>query len=118
MDEFEVGEEEFEAYLEMLESSGTLHRIGGHADLIQNPIELQAQLVSNGIYCGDGDAYESAEAIRLASGAADWILLLQLDSEEEAGMMWGDMGRLYFLIHKKDLANGNFDKVWTILQCS
>jgi uncharacterized protein YwqG len=118
MDEFEVSDDEFDAYLGILESSGTMHRIGGHADLIQNPIEIEAQLVSNGIYCGDPDAYDSAEAIRLAPGAADWLLLLQLGSEEASGMMWGDMGRLYFLIHKEDLANGNFDKVWTILQCS
>ncbi|MDF2701026.1 MAG: hypothetical protein K0Q49_2590 [Haloplasmataceae bacterium] len=47
----------------------------------------------------------------------EWILLFQLDSMEEANMMWGDCGILYFMIKKEDLKNRNFDKVWMILQC-
>ncbi len=32
-------------------------------------------------------------------------------------MMWGDLGRLYVMIHKDDLRHRRFDKVWQILQC-
>jgi len=38
--------------------------------------------------------------------------------DDDAGMMWGDCGRLYFWIRKADLAEGRFDKCWMILQCS
>jgi hypothetical protein len=53
----------------------------------------------------------------LESGRYDWILLLQLDSDDDAGMMWGDVGMLYFWIKREDLKKENFDNVWMILQC-
>ena len=31
--------------------------------------------------------------------------------------MWGDCGCIYFWLKKQDLAAGNFDRVWLILQC-
>jgi alkanesulfonate monooxygenase SsuD/methylene tetrahydromethanopterin reductase-like flavin-dependent oxidoreductase (luciferase family) len=31
-------------------------------------------------------------------------------------MMRGDLGRLYFMIHKDDLHGRRFDRVWLILQ--
>ncbi|MDP3853118.1 DUF1963 domain-containing protein, partial [Phenylobacterium sp.] len=48
---------------------------------------------------------------------ADWRLLLQLDTDDEAGMMWGDVGSLYFWIRERDARIGDFSKVWMILQC-
>ena len=116
--EFEATREEFEAYLNLADLPTPLHRMGGHADEIQGPLGLEAQLVSNGIYCGDAKGYQEGRKRGLDSGSADWRLLLQLDSEEKAGMMWGDMGRLYFMIHKDDLRDRRFEKVWLILQCS
>jgi uncharacterized protein YwqG len=118
MEQLEISEDEFDGLLDLQEAEGTIHRIGGYPDEIQGDVALKAQLVSNGIDCGDGEGYEVGEARGLNAGAADWLLLLQLDSEDEAGMMWGDLGRLYFMIHKADLASRHFDKVWTILQCS
>jgi hypothetical protein len=42
----------------------------------------------------------------------------QVDShEEETGMMWGDVGRLYFWIKEDDLASRSWDATWMILQC-
>lgn len=113
----EITEDEFMEYLSLSVFEGTRHRIGGHPDQIQNDVRLEVQLVANGIYCGNGDVYNSQEALQLAPGAEEWQLLLQIDSEESASMMWGDMGRLYFWIRKADLANRNFDSVRTILQC-
>jgi uncharacterized protein YwqG len=80
-------------------------------------MELECQLVTNGIYCGDPSGYEGPRAAVLEAGSADWRLLMQLDSDDEAGMMWGDAGRLYFWIREADLRERRFDKVWLILQC-
>lgn len=44
-------------------------------------------------------------------------LLLQVDSEERAGMMWGDAGRIYFWIREADLRARNFDGVRVDSQC-
>lgn len=38
-------------------------------------------------------------------------LLLQFDSNQGAGMEWGDVGRLYFWIHPDDLRARRFDRV-------
>jgi uncharacterized protein YwqG len=115
--DFEATEKEFEAYMGLIDAAGPVHRVGGHADEIQGSLCLEAQLVSKGIYCGDGKGYADGRKRGLDSGSADWLLLLQVGSEERAGMMWGDMGRIYFMIHKDDLRNRNFGNVWLILQC-
>jgi uncharacterized protein YwqG len=50
--------------------------------------------------------------------AEDWMLLLQLDSDEKPenhekpGFLWGDVGLIYFCIHKDDLHARHFDRVW------
>ena len=81
-------------------------------------MDLEAQLVSHGIYCGDPSGYQSPRAKELRAGAADWSLLFQIDSDEDGEMMWGDAGMLYFWIRREDAAQGKFDKTWVILQCS
>ena len=47
----------------------------------------------------------------------DWRLLLQLDSEDAAGMMWGDVGKLYFTIRESDLQTSIFENVSLNWQC-
>ena len=96
---------------------GPRHKLLGHPNVIQNDMELECQLVSNGVYCGDSEGYRSKEAAALSPGAADWMLLLQIDSDDDTGMMWGDAGMLYFWIRRQDLAARAFDRVWMILQC-
>lgn len=60
----------------------------GNPYLIQGDIFLESQLVSNGLYCGDQTGYNDPKAKELESGLKDWILLFQLDSEDDANMMW------------------------------
>jgi uncharacterized protein YwqG len=116
--EFQATKEEFEAYRKLVDPPATsLHRMGGHPNEVQGPLGLEAQLVSNGIYCGDANGYAEGRERGLDARAVDWRLLLQVDSDEQAGMMWGDVGRLYFMIHKDDLQHRRFEKVWLILQC-
>lgn len=88
----------------------------GHAMLLQGPMEVEVQRVTNGIYMGGQSSDEDeARAEQLAPGAEDWIPLLQLDTDE--CFMWGDMGAIYFWIRKQDLAARDFSKTWMILQC-
>lgn len=93
------------------------HRLLGHPNQIQGEMQLDCQLASYGLYCSDSTGYEDPRAAELKSGAMDWQLLLQVDSEEAAGMMWGDVGRIYYWIRKQDLKACKFDHVWLVLQC-
>lgn len=96
---------------------GGNHRLFGHSANVQGDMQLEAQLVSHGLYCGDSSGYLDPQATLLEAGAPDWILLLQLDSDDAAQLMWGDMGMLYFWIRRQDLAARRFDRVWCTLQC-
>lgn len=97
---------------------GPEHQIGGFPNPIQgDSMEKEAQLVSNGLYCGDSSGYNDPRARVLSSDSKEWLLLLQVDTDEKAGMMWGDAGMLYFWIRKTDLECRDFSKVWMILQC-
>jgi uncharacterized protein YwqG len=94
------------------------HHLGGYPDPIQGEdMELDCQLASNGLYCGDESGYNDERAKTLGDGKSDWTLLLQIDSDDDTEMMWGDCGILYFWIKKDDLAARDFDDVWMILQC-
>lgn len=94
------------------------HQIGGWPRPVQNDkMELECQLAANGINCGDPGVYASDAAKALVPGTSDWRLLLQLDSDEASGMMWGDAGMLYFWIREDDARVGDFSNVWLILQC-
>ena len=109
-----------EAYVTFLEEhlhKGPAHQLLGWPTVIQNEMELECQMVTNGIYMGDTSGYKHPRRAELENGAQDWVLLLQVDSDDDAHMMWGDAGMLYFWIRRQDLAQAAFDKAWCILQC-
>jgi uncharacterized protein YwqG len=115
---------ELENYMELLECVAELnhgdavrHRLIGYPDEIQGDMKLQCQLASHGVNCGGPSAREIPLA-DLEVGAKDWQLLLQIDSDDDLGMMWGDLGRIYYWIHKQDLESRRFENVWLVLQCS
>lgn len=93
------------------------HHLLGHATNVQGDMQLEAQLVSGGLNCGGSSGFEDPRCAELESDADEWILLLQLDSDETRRMQWGNCGILYFWIRKEDLANRRFDKAWMTLQC-
>ncbi|HVP71666.1 MAG TPA: YwqG family protein, partial [Gemmatimonadaceae bacterium] len=97
---------------------GTAHQVLGHAIPVQGDMQVECQLVTNGLYCGDPSGYGDPRAAALRPGARDWRLLFQLDSDEGAGLMWGDVGRLYFWMREQDLSDGRFDRAWMQLQCA
>jgi uncharacterized protein YwqG len=110
--------EVYKAIVEELTGKQPHHRLLGWDAQIQGDMDRECQLVTNGIYCGSADGYRSAEAERLEAGVKDWIMLLQLDTDDDGpGWTWHDGGRVYYWIRKQDLAERRFDRIWAILQC-
>lgn len=76
-------------------------------------MEEQCQGVMRGLNL-EGADLKTEEHV---SSTAEWGLLLQVDTDNDAGMMWGDTGMLYFWIREQDARAHDFSKVWMILQC-
>src|SRR5262249_47713148 len=89
---------------------GIQNRLLGHADAIQDDMHIQAHLLANRQPL---TAQPSAQA---QAASRDWLLLFQMDSDPNAGMQWGNSGRLYYWIHRGDLQSRQFDHTWLILQ--
>lgn len=87
------------------------HRMLGNPDTIQDDMREQCQLVSQGI----SDSNDP-KAAALLNGTKDWQLLLQIDSDEHAGMRWGNSGMLYYWITTSDLQAQHFNNTWLALQ--
>jgi uncharacterized protein YwqG len=90
-----------------------IHRLLGHPDTIQDDMRLECQLAASGV--ADPNA-APARVAQLTPGANDWILLLQVDSDQSIGMQWANAGMLYFWIRRDDLAQRRFEDAWVVLQ--
>jgi uncharacterized protein YwqG len=112
-DAWAPGKDAFLAYLEFWDDIFTehpetfgeqgemIHQVGGVAFSIQEPVEAEAAR-----FAGE------------AAGLADnWQLVLQIDSDIEVGMEWGDVGRLYLCTREDDLSARHFDRCWMVMQC-
>lgn len=78
-----------------------MHQVGGIASSIQEPVEAECAS-----FAGDAPGMED-----------QWQLILQIDSDIELRMEWGDVGRFYICARKDDLVARRFDRAWTIMQC-
>lgn len=95
----------------------TIHQIGGHPMPVQNAMELECQLASNGVRPGAPMGHEPEPTESLKAGKFDWRCVLQLDSDDDIGWMWGDVGRIYFWMTENDIAERRFGNAWLIFQC-
>lgn len=86
-------------------------RMLGHPDTIQDDMRPQCALYANGV----SDPNDPKAAALLAR-ANDWLLLLQVDSDPNAGMQWASSGMLYYWIERAALTAGRFDNTWLVLQ--
>jgi uncharacterized protein YwqG len=98
-------------------NSASFHQLLGHSHNIQGDMQLEAELVTNGLYCGDQSGFKSKRRKKLEPQSAEWQLLFQLDSDDDGGFMWGDSGMLYYWIKHADLVNRRFENHWMDLQC-
>lgn len=91
----------------------------GWPNTIQGPMEYECEAVSRGIYCGSPQELDPELQAEIERASQDWLLLFQMGTVENGDfeLMFGDAGHIYFWIKKQDLAAGNFDNIWLILQC-
>jgi uncharacterized protein YwqG len=99
--------------------SSIVNRLLGHPDPIQGDMQLECQLMSEGLYHSrSGHGLDEATATTQESAARRWRLLLQVDCGPAADMTWGDVGRLYYWIREEDLRERHFDATWLVMQCT
>jgi uncharacterized protein YwqG len=121
VDALKLSRQERDAYRKVLSAleqrtPGPMHRLLGHPDALQGDMQVESQLVSHGLYLGNGWPEDRVQAEQLLSGAQDWQLLLQLDTDPEAEMLWGIEGRCYYWIETEALLKRHFEDVWFIMQ--
>jgi uncharacterized protein YwqG len=88
----------------------------GFADPVQDVMELECEHVTSGQKFGMR-VPDKVRRKELERAGREWRLLFQLDSDDNAGMMWGDAGCLYFWIRDEDLRARRFDRTWMMFQC-
>lgn len=98
-----------------------VHQVAGHAAWIHGDGRSSAQFASHGLSL-DKEVLRDAEKRgidlpAIGKGLWDWTLLWQINSDDSAGLQWGDCGALYVLIRQKDLEMHAFDRAWVQLQC-
>lgn len=102
-----------QAAVEALQPTEPVHQVGGFPRPVQaDDMEAQCQQVTQGL-----DRRRTGPKPNGGTFSADWRLLLQVDTDNDAGMMWGDTGMLYFWIREQDARARDFSKIWMILQC-
>ncbi|MBN1346744.1 MAG: DUF1963 domain-containing protein [Phycisphaerae bacterium] len=93
------------------------HRLFGHPDIIQDDMQFDCELIARGMRREDMGDLPDDELTDFLTRAIQWRLLLQLDSDNNMGAMWGDMGALYFWIPEDQMLERNYEDVWMMLQC-
>jgi uncharacterized protein YwqG len=87
------------------------HRMFGYPDQIQDDMQLECALAAHGFHSQDDPGAAAA-----LQAKADWLLLLQVDSDDSLGMRWASAGMIYYWIEKQALQQAGFDKTWLVLQ--
>ena len=87
------------------------HRMFGHPNQMQDDMQLQSALYSNGLL-----SIDDPQAAILSQKKEEWLLLLQVDSDARTGMKWATSGMLYFWINAAELNSWNLENTWLVLQ--
>lgn len=103
-----VDAEPFTDALWALHEGEPLHQIGGWASPEQGPVELEVAELDAPL--AQDDEAHVEEALR-------WHLLLQVDSDDASDMIWGDVGRLYWLTRAAESPSASLSRVSFTWQC-
>jgi hypothetical protein len=89
--------------------AGPCHQVGGYATPVQGPVEGDAAVAA----LGGGEPGDD----ELLAEQARWRLLAQIDSDDHAGMMWGDAGTLYWLCRSAEMSGSYLPETAFTWQC-
>jgi hypothetical protein len=90
-----------------------VHRMGGFPSEIQSgQMHLECEYLMRGLELD----YRKPIPDDIRVAARSWRMLLQVDSDRELKMNWGDAGRFYIFIREEDARAGDFSKTVTISQ--
>ncbi len=90
------------------EPEGPAHRVGGYPDEIQDErFPMVCEYMARGL---PEPGFDDEVPPDIEDAAEDWRLLLQVDSDPELKMNFGDGGRLYVFIRRSDARRGAFEK--------
>ncbi len=99
---------EADAYISLGQQLDSLYQNAApYHQLLGYPHQIQGDLLQ-----------ECQQDTRWKGDPTDWQLLLKIDSDDDTGVMWGDVGMLYFYIPQQALAERDFSQVHLIMQCS
>ena len=90
---------------------GPEHRLGGYPSEIQNG-QMQVACEQIARRCPEVEVVDDA----LRRAARRWRLLLQIDTDPELGVEFGDGGRLYVFVAEQDARAGDFSCTVTLYQ--
>jgi uncharacterized protein YwqG len=91
------------------------HQLGGHPSSLQGPVELEVAMAT--LHRETGEKPKWTDDVVQRDAAAGWSLVVQVDTDDAANMMWGDVGMLYYLARPADLADVRFDRAAFTWQC-
>jgi hypothetical protein len=92
------------------------HQLGGYASFIQHPVEEE---VVQALYVNDDHGQFVRERWETAkSKVAEWRVVLQIDSDDGLGVMWGDVGMLYWAARQEDIDQDHWSNAMFNFQCS
>lgn len=113
--DWDAYEEETAAYgIEEEEFPEENHKLLGYADLIQDSILQQCELIARGL---NSETIPKEAEQEITSHFKDWQLLAQFGTLSDE-VMFGDCGCIYYYIRKSDLSKKDFSSVHVSLQCS
>jgi uncharacterized protein YwqG len=103
---------------EKVNAAPALYEITKRYPDIQNDLDeiIFEIFQSNGHKIGGYGYFTQTDPRGWIEGVKDYILLLQIDSDDKE-IMWGDVGVANFFIHPDDLAKKDFSKVFYTWDC-
>lgn len=88
-----------------------LHQVGGYPHEIQSEnLSVLCELMARGL-----DAMRDPVTPEIEAAAMDWRLLLQVDSDEDLRLNWGDGGLVYVFVREADARAGDFTRTVTTM---